>query len=300
MLTAQWAKRLPLLQRRAPAELAADAIIGALDSIEDIDNSDWTVIDFCSGAGGPVPYIESLVNRSRSARGKKPILFRLSDIHPNLDAWMGHAGRSDHLSFIPQPVDASNPPFSVISVSTPGDKHAAFDEGYESDGNRVFRLFCLSFHHFDNDMAKRVIKSTLETSDAFAIIELQDRRIGSLLIMVFEYWLLLLVTIFYFWNSNVHLLLTYAVPLLPVVHAWDGFVSCLRTRTFEETIKLVEYVQGSSRGDHALKGNAVAARRGDWLFSHSRSLHTWPLGHMELIFGKKVKPGSRSLHVPLN
>ncbi|RMZ34461.1 hypothetical protein D0859_01397 [Hortaea werneckii] len=288
MLTAHWTKRLPILQTRPPAALASDAIASALDSIKDADHSDWTVIDFCSGAGGPVPLIESLVNNRRRASGKKPINFRLSDIYPNLDAWMEHAAQSDHLSFVPQPVDASNPPFSVISVSTAGDKDAVFDQGYESDGSKVFRLFCLAFHHFDDDMAQRVLKSTLQTSDAFAIIELQDRRVGSLLIMILDFWLLLLVTIFYFRHNSLHLLLTYAIPLLPFLHSWDGFVSCLRTRTFAEFMSLVERVQGNCKGDHiSRRGDAVAAH-GDWLFSHSRRLHTWPLGYMEVTFGRKI------------
>jgi len=247
-----------------------------------------------------VPLIEKLVNHGRKTSGKNPISFRLSDIHPNLDAWMDHAALSDHLSFVPQPVDASNPPFSVISSSTSGDKEAAFDAGYVSNGSKICRLFCLAFHHFDDETAKRVIKSTLETSDAFAIIELQDRRIGSLALMLLEYWLLLLITVFWFWHDEAHLLLTYAMPVLPAVHSWDGFISCLRTRTFEETIRLVETVQGNSKADHALKGNAITVQRGDWLFSHSRTLHTWPIGYMEITFGKKVEVGSKSLNVSIH
>ncbi|KAK4548003.1 hypothetical protein LTR36_010723 [Oleoguttula mirabilis] len=293
-LTAQWTKRLPILQQRAPADLAADAILEALSSIEDVNTADWTVIDFCSGAGGPVPLIETLVNRGRKASGKKPILFRLSDIHPNLDAWMEHAALSDNLSFVPQPVDASFPPFSVISTTTAGDKDLVFRAGLRSNGSKVFRLFCLAFHHFDDETAKRVIKSTLETSDAFAIVELQDRRIGSLVLMLLEFWLLLLVTVFWFWHDELHLLLTYALPILPAVHSWDGFVSCLRTRTFEETVRLVEAVQGSNKGDHALKGNAITVKRGDWMLSHSRTLHTWPIGYMEVTFGRKIGVGSNN------
>ncbi|KAK5119331.1 hypothetical protein LTR85_007687 [Meristemomyces frigidus] len=291
-LTAQWTKRLPLLQQRSPAELAADAIREALDSIEDVDTANWTVIDFCSGAGGPVPLIESLVNHGRKASDKKQIPFRLSDIHPNLDAWMEHAALSDNLSFVPQPVDASYPPFSVISTTTPGDKDLVFRAGLKDNGSKVFRLFCLAFHHFDDETARRVIRSTLQTSDAFAIIELQDRRIGSLALMILEFWLLLLVTVFWFWRDDLHLLVTYAIPILPAIHSWDGFVSCLRTRTFEETIRLVEAVQGRKKGDHALKGNAISVTRGDWMFSHSRTLHTWPVGHMEVTFGRKVGSSS--------
>ncbi|KAK0321631.1 hypothetical protein LTR82_007599 [Friedmanniomyces endolithicus] len=255
---------------------------------------------------GPIPYIETLVNDSRKLEGKKPIPFRLSDLHPNLDAWIRHAALSDNLSFVPQPVDASYPPFvahldlsnspkyrtdssfSVISATTPGDKDAALKAGYSSNGSKVFRIFCLSFHHFDDEAARRVLKSTLETSDAFAIVELQDRRIGSLFLMVLEFWLVLFTNVFWFWDDCMHLLLTYAVPILPAVHSFDGFVSCLRTRTFEETVRLIKDVQGGSLSAHEKEDEGSVLLRRQWQFSHARALHTWPLGYMEVIFGRRV------------
>lgn len=289
ILTAQWTRRLPFLQQQSPAELAADAIDDALRSIEDINTANWTIIDFCSGAGGPVPLMESLVNHARKEHNLKPIPFELSDIEPNLDAWMEHSSLSEHLSFLPNPVDASHPPFSVISSTTSGVQDAAFKQGYQSNGSKVFRLFCLSFHHFDDNTARKVLKSTLETSDAFAIIELQDRRIFSLVLMLLEPWLLLLVTILWFWHSIPILFFTYVMPILPAIHCFDGLVSCLRTRSFEETVRLIESVQGVQTSDHALKGSGIVVRSGDWVFTHSRQLHTWPIGYMDVIVGKKVR-----------
>ncbi|KAK5704962.1 hypothetical protein LTR97_002076 [Elasticomyces elasticus] len=321
-LTAQWTKKLPFIQRQPPAELAADAVLSAINSLDDIETAEWTVIDFCSGAGGPIPFIETLVNDSRRLEGKKPIQFRLSDLHPNIDAWMKHAALSENLSFVPQPVDASYPPFvtrimddlqhesfspsqegtrkylrvianvhehgrfSVISATTTGDKAAALKAGYESK-SKMFRLFCLSFHHFDDPTARRVLKSTLETSDAFAIIELQDRRIGSLFLMLLEFWLLLAITVLWFWHDQLHLLLTYGLPILPFVHSFDGFVSCLRTRTFDETLRLVEDVQGVQSNMHGNDSNGNVTQRKSWQFSHVRALHTWPLGYMEVTFGRR-------------
>jgi hypothetical protein len=52
MLTAQWTRKLPLLQQTAPAELAARLIHAFLDDFPDIDSEQYFVIDFCSGAGG--------------------------------------------------------------------------------------------------------------------------------------------------------------------------------------------------------------------------------------------------------
>lgn len=52
MLTAQWTHRLPVIQAVSPAEMAADVIQRALGGIEDIEDEEYTIIDFCSGAGG--------------------------------------------------------------------------------------------------------------------------------------------------------------------------------------------------------------------------------------------------------
>ncbi|KAK5111973.1 hypothetical protein LTR62_004507 [Meristemomyces frigidus] len=299
-LTQQWLRRLPLLQSQSPAQLAAQAILSALDSLEDLETADWTVIDFCSGAGGPIPYVEREVNRRREREGKKAIPFRLSDIHPkiclsslDIDAWIHLSSHSRNLSFIPQPVDASSPPFSVISATTPGDKVAAFDQGFSSDGSKVLRVYCLSFHHFDDEQAERVVRSTLETSDAFAIIELQDRRVGSLVLMVMEFWLVFFISVLWFWDEPLRLLLTYAVPALPAVHCFDGIVSCLRTRTFGEFIGLVEEVLGSKaavRSGGSGDGRTLLSR-GDWVFEHRRVLHTWPVGFMGFTFGRKMVLG---------
>lgn len=52
MLAAQWTHRLPLIQPQCAGELAADLLGQMLDEIEDINRERYTVIDFCSGAGG--------------------------------------------------------------------------------------------------------------------------------------------------------------------------------------------------------------------------------------------------------
>lgn len=52
MLTAQWTRKLPIIQTTAPAELAARLIHTFLDDFPDVESEQYFVIDFCSGAGG--------------------------------------------------------------------------------------------------------------------------------------------------------------------------------------------------------------------------------------------------------
>jgi hypothetical protein len=284
-LEKHWTSRIPILQQRAPADLAAEVINEVFLAIEGEDK--WKVIDFCSGSGGPTPHIEKELQKRRAKAGRNPVAFFLSDIVPNLDAYVLHASRSENLSFIPDPVDATNPPFAAISSSTPGDKDAARERGYEHDGCKVLRLFSLAFHHFDDEGAKRVIKSTMNTSDAVVIFELQERRIGSLVLMLLEPFLVYIMGIFWFPDDWFFLALTYLVPVLPVLHSFDGLISCLRTRTFEEFVQLLDDSLGKKHESMA-SGLLVTVQRGDWMFTTHRTLHTWPLGYMNVIVGTKI------------
>lgn len=138
----------------------------------------------------------------------------------------------------------------------------------------------------------------LENSDGFAIIELQDRSIGTLLLMMGEGLLLLLLTVFWFPHDWLHLLFTYWIPVLPFVQLWDGLVSCLRTRTFAEVLRFVEIglkekvkvdrVSFSQEIKGSRAGEAISiAVCGDWRFTWVRTLHTWPFGYMNAIIGQK-------------
>lgn len=235
--------------------------------------------------------IEKLVNAQRAARSQKPIPFLLTDIQPHLDAWIAASSRSAHLSFIPQPVDATDPPPAVISSASPAaDPAARF-----SSGTRVFRLYCLAFHHFPDARAAATLASTLRTADGFAVVELQDRRLFSLAMMLADALLVLAVTAPWFWRRPLQMLFTYAVPVLPLVLSFDGFVSALRTRTFEEVVALVDQQgEGSKEGGSAVvsygpDGESKFARRGGWVFEGGREMHTWPLGYMNWVVGRRLQ-----------
>ncbi|KAI4773124.1 hypothetical protein E4T52_11896 [Aureobasidium sp. EXF-3400] len=312
MLTAQWTRKLPFIQETVPAELAARLIHAFLDDFPDIDSEQYFVIDFCSGAGGkqiqkscdpehccggmvmpallgrPTPLIEKSVNTSRSLADQQPIPFRLSDFHPNLDAWMPLATHSANLSFIPQPVDATDtthaPPLVVSKTSSSPNS---------SGDHKSIHLYSLSFHHFNDADAGKIMKNTLASADGVCILELQDRSLGTLLLMLGEPFLLFLVTVLWFPFRPLHLFFTYIFPVLPFVQAWDGVVSCLRTRSFEETLGLAEQALGdkarvvSERDTGVLGEKVVVAECGEWRFVWVRRLHTWPFGYMNAFLARK-------------
>ena len=140
--------------------------------------------------------------------------------------------------------------------------------------DRVFRLFNLAFHHFDDKAATRLLADTMKHSYGIAIIELQDRRLGCLSMMLGNGILAFLVTLFWFWPFNsraagkrkqnmLQIFLTYT-GVLPFVLLYDGLASCLRTREFDEVMRLAARAQGSGETPHI--ENDVC-ELGEWQFT---------------------------------
>lgn len=164
-LALAWRFRVPVIQKEAPAKVAAKLLIDQLGP----DVMDYTYVDFCAGAGGPTPWIERDLNRRLAAQrhngdGSQHLVngemedgvkFVLTDLYPHIPEWERAAAKSKNVSFVPKPVDATNAPADLLHGIDGGDK-------------KVFRLFNLAFHHFDDDLASLILKNTLETADGFA------------------------------------------------------------------------------------------------------------------------------------
>lgn len=109
----------------------------------------YTFVDACAGAGGPTPLIEKRMNQQLKSAGLDSVRFVLTDLWPDIKAWKQITSRSENISYIEQPIDATK----GIRLVAP--------EGKEC------RMFNLSFHHFDDGPAEKVLKSAVDTSDAF-------------------------------------------------------------------------------------------------------------------------------------
>ncbi|KAM3067375.1 hypothetical protein ACMFMF_009866 [Clarireedia jacksonii] len=186
------------------------------------DPSTFTFVDACAGAGGPTPILEKVVNQKLQAQGKGPVQFILTDLYPDLQAWEKIIKRSENISFVRQPVDATK---KISRYAEPGKKEC--------------RIFNLCFHHFNDEPAAKVLRSAVQTSDAFVIFEMTHRNLSALLNTTIVILSPLLTTLLWYWYSPMHILLTYIIPIVPIFFAVDGYVSCIRTRTADETMELL-------------------------------------------------------------
>ncbi|POS77398.1 hypothetical protein DHEL01_v204200 [Diaporthe helianthi] len=242
-LTQTWNSQIPYLQPVSPARIVSRLLEAHLgDSL-----SDHVFIDFCAGAGGPTPSIERYINKD--SQPKEPIQFVLTDLHPHIENWTRAARRSPNIHFSPDQIDASDAPPDLLTNHLNNNSNNALANNPEGKvpnkkkkkKKKHFRLFNLAFHHFDDPLARRILANTLETSDGFAIFELQDRSFRSFLsCCLLGIGVLLSAPLFAWrWRSPGTLFWCWAAPVLPFVLVFDGWVSALRTRTPDEVEALM-------------------------------------------------------------
>lgn len=255
-LTLAWNSNTPL-QPQSPARIAASTLIRELGS----SLSSYTFIDFCAGGGGPTPAIQRAINSHLSAQDKPPIDFILTDLHPNVAAWEKIVKKSSRLSYERQPVDASNAPKHLME---------------RQDGKKVMRLFNLSFHHFDDALARGILKDTVNTSHGFTIFELQDRSFASAISVLMLGVGAIAMAPFLAWKrkSPAILLFSWLVPVLPFVLVFDGLVSCLRTRTAGEIECLLR---------------SCGADTSSWEIQSGRRKFVWPGGYLNWVIVNPLK-----------
>lgn len=169
------------------------------------------MVDLCSGGGGPwlsPGWREALDQHA-------PLTVVLTDKYPS-EVLSARLGSDPSISCVRSSVDAASVPESL--------------HGY--------RTIFSSFHHFPDPIARQVLEDAVRCGDGFAMAEVTSRTLrafATILCMPLFVWVLTPAMRPFRWSR---LLLTYVLPLIPLVVLWDGLVSCFRTRTPEELLLL--------------------------------------------------------------
>jgi hypothetical protein len=215
--------------------------------------------------------------------------FLMTDLIPNVPAWKRTISKtgSRNLGFVHDSVDATDPPEDLMSIATInlsshttalGDSisRAPQTQGPRASRRRtstqnVFRTFFLSFHHFPDSVARRVLANAMSASEGFAILEMQDRRLLTMLFISINWIVALAMSWLWFWGDWKQLFLTYVIPVVPAVLWFDGQVSALRVREFEELLDLIGGAD-DGRVEEVRDGNEAIrrARKGDWVFESGK------------------------------
>jgi hypothetical protein len=161
------------------------------------------IVDLCAGAGGPWLRLQPALT---TALGK-PVRVTLTDLHPNRVAFARIAAATGGVvGGATDPIDARAVSPRLVGLRT------MFD----------------GFHHLPPDDARAVLADAHRSRQPIAIVEGTRRRLTAVIAMLLVPLMVLAVTPLIRPFSWARLLLTYLLPIVPLLVFWDGVVSCLR------------------------------------------------------------------------
>ena len=180
------------------------------------------IVDMCSGGGGPWP---SLVDQVAS-RTDQDLEVLLTDLYPNTSAF--------------EKVESA----SGGRITGHRESASAFDMPEDLTG---FRTIFTGFHHFKPEHAKKILEDAVAKNTGIGIFEAQERSLLMVAtIPVAVFFAGLVLTPFIGNLSLKRLFFTYIIPICPLLFAWDGFTSCLRTYSIEELKELTKDLESEN------------------------------------------------------
>jgi len=188
-----------------------------------IDKSDIRqIVDLGSGGGGGLIWLNEELTKSNP-----DLKIVLTDYYPNIDAFEYTEKQADNFEFIDTPVDARNVPVELKGL----------------------RTMFLSLHHFKPEDARLILQNAIDSNNAIAIFEAQERSVPSLIAMFFSPLTVLFTTPFIRPFKFGRILFTYLIPIVPLFVWWDGMVSSLRTYSVKEMQQLVDNLENKDSFD---------------------------------------------------
>ena len=181
---------------------------------------DKQIVDLCSGSGGGI--IE-LFQELKKDHAHLKIVF--TDLFPNLTAKKEIESKLTEAIYHENSIDARN-----VSAELKG-----------------LRTMFLSFHHFNEKEAKKILQNVVDCEESIAIFEGQERSFKSVIAMFFSPISVLLITPFIRPFSLWRLVFTYLIPIVPIFVWWDGIVSSMRTYSVNELNNLVKTLHNGNK-----------------------------------------------------
>lgn len=173
------------------------------------------VVDLCSGAGGPWPWLCAEVANGDAT----PLRVTLTDRFPNAAAFRRLNDKSGGaIDFCAEPVDAQR----------------------LTDALCGFRTMFSTLHHFTRDEIVAILRDAAAQGQGIGFFELAKRRPRTIFYACLMPLAAIFVVPFMRPFRFERLIWTYLLPAIPFVLLWDGVLSCLRAYTPEELREITE------------------------------------------------------------
>ena len=181
-----------------------------------------TILDLCSGSGGPMPEVLHILHDKHGMRNLSLIL---TDLYPDFKtAEVLNSQDGNNINYLTSSVDATQL------------------EGQIS----VFRTMIGSFHHMRPPEARKILASVQENGQPICIFEVSNNStpIGLWWIAFpINFIMTFFITPMVRPMTWQQLIFTYIIPVIPICFGWDGAVSNARTYTLNDLDELLSSVE---------------------------------------------------------
>ncbi len=184
------------------------------------------IIDLGSGSGGPMIDVINEINESDEHKKMNLIL---TDYYPS-----------------PTVIEKiNNGDFPNVSYQI-----SSLDATNIANAPKGLKTMVASFHHMKPATAEKILHSAQSNNQPILIYEIAKNTIPTIL-----WWLLLpfsllvlvlmclILTLFVRPLTFKQLLFTYLIPIIPIVYAWDGQASIMRTYTFKDVESILDGIK---------------------------------------------------------
>jgi hypothetical protein len=174
-------------------------------------------VDLCSGDGGPWFGLAGEIQQ----RLGHPVSVVLTDKYPSSEAKL-RAQSACGITYCADPVDAR-----MVPIELPG-----------------VRTLFNGFHHFQPQEAEAILQDAVAKQQPIAIFELLQRNWLNLLQTLFVPVSVLFLTPLLRPLTWSRLLMTYVIPVAPLMLFWDGTISVLRCYRPDELLAMASGLEG--------------------------------------------------------
>lgn len=172
------------------------------------------IIDCCSGSAGPIWHLRKYLDKT----GNTSVTITLTDKYPNIKSF--------------EKLEAQYPKtIKSYKLSLDATKLPATLPG--------MRTFFSSFHHFQPQLAVKLLQDAVNNNAPIGIFESVERKpIDFIRALTSPFWAPLLL-LFSKRMTKLKFLFTYIIPLIPLSFAFDYVVSNLRSYSVKEMHQLI-------------------------------------------------------------
>ncbi len=203
-------------------------LLGTSEKVADLlatvlrESESSTILDLCSGSGGPMPEVLQIL---RDKHGMQNLSLILTDLYPDSKtAEMYNSQDENNISYQTTPVDVT----------------------LLDDQRSGIRTMIGSFHHMKPQEARKILTSVQKSGEPICVFEISDNSTP-----IWLWWITFPISFImtFFITPMVRpmswqqLVFTYLIPIIPICFAWDGAVSNARTYTLNDLDELLSGIE---------------------------------------------------------